>query len=373
MITILIFSLGICLAYSILIVRYGFGWDSIPEFHTKPSLQLTDVSVIIAFRNEEKNLPALFKALHEQTYPQSATEVIFVDDHSLDKSAQLVKEFVGSYPNAFLQELDPKQTGKKKALAAASVEAKGKLLLFTDADCIPSKTWIETIVSYYQQNHPLIIAGPVILTPSASFFSRFQSLEFFSLIATTAGAFGNKNPIMVNGANLAVEKEIYTDSIEFLENQTPSGDDVFLLFNIKKKFPDRLLFLKSTDACVYTKPHSGLFSYLQQRLRWVSKARYYKDKSIIAAAVIVLLINLWLLNCLIMSFINPFFLFFGGVVFLIKSVADYLLLRKVLVFFDMKSLLKIFMISQFLYFLFVTYTGIAGNFISSRWKGRIVK
>jgi len=66
-------------------------------------------------------------------------------------------------------------------------------------------------------------------------------------------------------------------------------------------------------------------------------------------------------------------LFFGGVVFLIKSVADYLLLRKVLVFFDMKSLLKIFMISQFLYFLFVTYTGIAGNFISSRWKGRIVK
>lgn len=373
MIAILIFSAGICLAYIILIYRYYSGWNSIPEYHAVNSGLTIKVSVIIAFRNEEKNLPALIKSLQEQSYPQSAFEIIFADDHSEDRSSSIVNEFISSGANARLISLEKCDTGKKKALAAATLEANGNLLIFTDADCLPGKDWIMIIVSCYKGNKPVLIASPVVIKPSSGFFSRFQSLEFFSLMASTAGAFGIQDPIMVNGANLAIEKDIYLESINFIKNQTPSGDDVFILIHLKKKYPEKLIFLKSLGATISVKPHSDFFAFLQQRLRWTSKSRFYRDKSVIIAALIVLLINLWLFNCFIMSFFSLHFIFIGGGVLLAKTIIDFIFLRKVLRFFGMESLLKIFVLSQILYFLYISFTGIVGNLVTSKWKGRTVK
>jgi glycosyltransferase involved in cell wall biosynthesis len=373
MIAILLISAGISLSYIVLICRYISGWNSIQDFQTVSNLQIPEVTVIIAFRNEERNIPELLKSLAGQTYPESSTEIIFADDHSEDHSVELLRDFISSHPNARLIELEEHDSGKKRAVVIAAIEAKANLLIFTDADCSPVNTWIETIVSAYLRNKPVLIASPVIIKPTDGFFNRFQSLELFSLIASTAGGFGINKPVMVNGANMAVEKNAYLDSIEFLENNTPSGDDVFLLLNLKKKFPGRLMFLKSPEASVYIKPHLSIFAFLQQRLRWVSKSKYYKDGSIIITAIIVLLINLWLLNCLVMSFFNSSFILWGGGVFLLKSFVDYIFLRKVLDYYNMIGLLKFFVISQFLYFLYVSFTGLAGNIIPSRWKGRIVQ
>jgi cellulose synthase/poly-beta-1,6-N-acetylglucosamine synthase-like glycosyltransferase len=373
MIGILIFSSGIAFSYIILISRYVQGWNNTPVFNSKNCDPDINASVIIAFRNEEKNLPVLFKALQEQSYPRSAFEIIFADDHSEDRSANLVRGFILTGGNARLVELKKSETGKKKALAAASIEAQGELLLFTDADCRPGKDWIKTIVSCYLEKSPVLIASPVIIMPEPGFFSRFQSLEFISLIGSTAGAFGIQKPIMVNGANLAIEKEIYLENLNFIETRTSSGDDMFFLLQLKKKYPGKLIFLKSPGAIVTSKPEPGLIAFIMQRFRWVSKSKYYSDKDVIIAALIVLLINLWLLSCFILSFFSTDFIFIGGVVFLAKSVIDYIFLRKVLFFFRMESLLKIFVLSQFLYFLYISFTGIAGFFMPSKWKGRAVK
>jgi len=372
MIAILIFAIFISFAYAVLICRLIFGWNSIPDFPSPENDLNIPVSVIIAFRNEENNLPALFKSLKEQTYPSEFTEIIFADDHSSDKSVEMVKNFILAGGNSSLISLKGSEIGKKTALAHASVNAKGKLLLFTDADCILENTWISTIVNAYQSFNPVLIAAPVIISPSSGFLSRFQSLEFFSLMASTAGSFGINDPIMVNGANLAVDKDAYLNNIGNLNNQTASGDDVFLLLNLKKNFPGRLFFLKSKDASVYVLPQTHIKTYIQQRMRWVSKSRFYRDKSIIISAIVVLLINLFLLNCFVMSFFNYYFLIIGGSIFIIKTILDYSFLRVVLDFFNKKGLLKFFVLSQFLYFLYISFIGIAGNIIPSSWKGRRV-
>jgi cellulose synthase/poly-beta-1,6-N-acetylglucosamine synthase-like glycosyltransferase len=373
MIAILIFSVGISFAYILLISRYIKGWNSINEFLPEESSSDLNITVIIAFRNEEKNLPFLFQSLKEQSYPKSAFDIIFVDDHSEDNSAILVRDFVFSGANARLFNMEGTDEGKKKALTLAASEARGKLLLFTDADCIPGKDWIKTIVSRYHEDKPVLIASPVVINPGSSFFSRFQSLEFFSLTGGTAGSFGIRNPIMVNGANLAVEKESFVESIDYLKNNTPSGDDIFLLIQLKKKYKERLVFLKSINATVIVNPHSNLNSFLHQRLRWTSKSKYYRDKSLIVSALIVLLINLWLLNCFIMAFFSTTYIIIGGAIFLLKSIIDFIFLRKVLKFFKYESLLKFFVLSQFLYFLYISFTGVTGNFIPSKWKGRSVR
>jgi cellulose synthase/poly-beta-1,6-N-acetylglucosamine synthase-like glycosyltransferase len=370
---ILLISVGLCLSYILLISRYISGWNSVIEYPCENNTPLINVNVIVAFRDEEENLPSLLNALHEQSYPSSFTEIIFVDDHSKDNSSFLVQEFIDYRANTHLIRLNQHDAGKKMALSVAAASAKGELLIFTDADTIPGKNWIKTIVSCYVDKRPVLIASPVIVKPAASFFNRFQSLEFFSLIGTTSGSFGLNDPIMLNGANFAIERNAYLDSINYLQSQTLSGDDVFLLLHLKKNFSGRLIFLKSAEASVSIKPLSGVLEFVRQRFRWTSKAKYYRDRSLILSAIIVLLINLWLLNCMVMIFFNPSFIIIGGGVFIAKTMVDYFFLRKVLRFFKMENLLKHFVLSQFLYFLYISFIGIGGNLFSSRWKGRMVK
>ena len=60
-----------------------------------------------------------------------------------------------------------------------------------------------------------------------------QELEFLSLIGSGAGAIGIENPIFCNGANMAYRKDVFLETNNFNNDNTVSGDDVFLLHSIK--------------------------------------------------------------------------------------------------------------------------------------------
>jgi cellulose synthase/poly-beta-1,6-N-acetylglucosamine synthase-like glycosyltransferase len=330
----------------------------------------TFVTVIIPFRNEEIHIPSLLKALKSQTYPTGKWNVLFVDDHSTDRSCTLIQS---GFPEAELIFLPSDVLGKKSALEYGAKIAKGELLLFTDADCTPGNKWISSMVSYYESIHPVLISAPVILEAGNSFFSKFQALEFLSLSGSGAASFGNQNPIMANGANLAVRRDIYIENLENRFITTPSGDDIFLLLSLKKKYPGKLVYLKSDDAIVRTSSMPNLKSFILQRLRWTSKARHYKDKSIILTSILVFFVNFWLLACIVSGlFISGFFIIWGAV-FLLKSSADYIFLKKVAGFTGQGSLLKIFVLSQLVYFLYIGFTGIVGNLTAVKWKERKIK
>ena len=69
--------------------------------HNEQSIISTDqtpiVSVVIAARNEEKNLPDLIQDLVNQEYPLDQLEVIIVDDRSTDFTAKILKEAAENY------------------------------------------------------------------------------------------------------------------------------------------------------------------------------------------------------------------------------------------------------------------------------------
>ncbi len=145
MILLLIFIfLFIC--YSILILYYWQSWRSIPDFTLSNQTVSTFISVIIPARNEEENIGNLLKALQEQTYPKELFEIIVVDDHSTDKTAEIVAQF----ENVKLLHLedDINNSYKKKAIETGIAAASGELIVTTDADCIPSSEWLQTIASF---------------------------------------------------------------------------------------------------------------------------------------------------------------------------------------------------------------------------------
>ena len=91
------------------------------------------LSVIIPARNEEASLGSCLESLVSQT--GVAYEIIVVNDHSTDRTAEIAASFAGVrvIEAGFLP---PGWTGKNNAVGCGAREARGEWLLFTDADTV---------------------------------------------------------------------------------------------------------------------------------------------------------------------------------------------------------------------------------------------
>jgi cellulose synthase/poly-beta-1,6-N-acetylglucosamine synthase-like glycosyltransferase len=89
-----------------------------------------EVSVIVPARNEEANLADCLRSLVGQ--PGLSYEIILVDDHSSDRTREIANGFPVQVINA--DPLPEGWSGKCNACWSGSKVAKGKWLLFTDAD-----------------------------------------------------------------------------------------------------------------------------------------------------------------------------------------------------------------------------------------------
>jgi biofilm PGA synthesis N-glycosyltransferase PgaC len=250
--TYLIVTTIIALIYSFIIFSFLIGWIRIKKFKKgAPAPSSVFTSVIIAVKNEEQNIPSLLNSLANQTIHHADYEIIIINDHSNDNTEYLMNS--ADLPNLKLLNLPLGKRGKKDALQFGISNSTGDLIITTDADCIHHSVWLETISTYYSQYKPKLIIAPVLMQ-SKSFFEHLQALDFFSLIASGAGASGIKRPIMCNGANLAFDKKTYEEFQDPFHKSFSSGDDVFLLLNMKRKYRKDIKFLKSEEALVLTKP-----------------------------------------------------------------------------------------------------------------------
>ncbi len=97
---------------------------------TKPRL-----SILIPARNEEKTIGRLLRTIGQQTYRN--IEIIVLDDHSEDRTAEIVRSAANTEPRLRLIDGKPLPkgwTGKNWACHQLALQAKGDLLLFIDAD-----------------------------------------------------------------------------------------------------------------------------------------------------------------------------------------------------------------------------------------------
>ena len=385
--SVIIITILLFLIYACLIIYYRQSWLQIPigngQWAVGNELS-TLVSVIIPARNEAENIGACLNSIVNQTYPQLLFEVIVVDDFSTDRTAEIVNSFAGK--NVSLVSLkdfakEELNSYKKKAIEIAISKAKGELVVTTDADCIVQKKWLETIASFYEKHNPVFIAAPVAYFPSPSgeglgvrFLKIFQSLDFMTLQGITGASVYKKFHSMCNGANLAYEKKVFLEVDGFTGIDTiASGDDMLLMHKIFNLYPDKVLFLKSRDAIVQTRPANSLQEFVNQRIRWASKADKYTDKKITGVLLLVYLFNVWILLLVILSFFYPYiFGWFIGVM-IAKTIIELFFLYPVSKFFNKEKLLWWFPLAQPFHILYTIIAGWLGKFGSYKWKERKVK
>ena len=366
-------SLVFALYYCSRILLYRRNWtlqftpkNIINEEYDEAELR---VSVIVPFRNERKNLPGLIAALNSQTFEHS--EYILVDDHSEDGSLVLAQELCSGNGQFIVTSLSPEKWGKKEALEHGISQASGNIIVTTDADCTMGAEWLQTHARFYLDKEIVMLSGPVVLQGNGAFFSNWQEMEFQGLNAIGAACIQADKPTMCNGANLSYRKNVFHEVRGFDDNKhVLSGDDEFLMHKIHNRYPGQIRYLNDQSAFVFTSPAPDVGSFVQQRLRWISKTAFYRKRAITVQLVLSYLFILHIPLFLLLGFWWPFFLPAGMVLFLLKSLSEIIFFRTILPFYGKQKLLKIFLPAQLIHIAYVCSIGVLGTFVKFSWKGR---
>ena len=108
------------------------------------------VSIIVPACNEEMTLEPALRSLLNLDYPNR--EIIVIDDRSTDRTFELIKKLGQEFPEIRLQqvtELPAGWLGKNHALYRGAQQARGTILLFTDADIVMEPSTLSRAVAYF--------------------------------------------------------------------------------------------------------------------------------------------------------------------------------------------------------------------------------
>jgi len=176
---------------------------------------LPRISIIIPIYQHWELTVVLFDALHEQTLSKELWECFIVDNGSDQVPAQ------SELPD-FVTLLECPIPGSYAARNKGLKNAKGELLVFTDADCKPQPDWLERLwKGYQQQSQPQLIAGGVTVkrfgpgTPNA--------IETYDIAMGLPQSRYIRRGYAVT-ANLSIPRSVF-DAIGHFDDQRFSGGD----------------------------------------------------------------------------------------------------------------------------------------------------
>lgn len=182
------------------------------------SAPTTFVSVIIPVWNDLTGLKATLFALKNQTYPSDLFEVIVVDNGSTEDMRQAIP------PSSKVLYLREEKKGSHAARNRGISVARGEMLAFTDADCVPDKNWLSAgVEAFLRVGDCGLIAGRIDL-----FYKDPEKLTASELFEK-ATAFNQKKYVQQwhfgATANVFTSKKII-ERVGLLDGSLQSGGDL---------------------------------------------------------------------------------------------------------------------------------------------------
>lgn len=235
---------------------------------TAPNEQQS-VSVIVCFRDEAERLARYLPLILEQDYPHF--EVVAVDDHSNDGSAEVIAQLQKQFPKLrCLRPPQPTRPGKKDALSFGITQARHEILLLTDADCGPrSKNWITLMTAPLRANlSKELVLGYSPYRQQGLFVHLFQSFETTYTAFQYLGLARRGLPYMGVGRNVAYRKSFFQRA-GGLESHAhlPGGDDDLLISHHAQS--ERTAIVIDPAAWTISEPASDWLDYWRRKRRHV--------------------------------------------------------------------------------------------------------
>ncbi len=360
------YALLICtvlyLIFILFIISGLFKHNILPVSHLD---NLPFVSVVIAARNEERNLPKLLEDLTNQEYPLNKFEIIIVDDRSSDSTSKILHQASNSF--AFIKtitviEKSKNMTPKKNAINEGIKISKGDVILATDADCRVGKLWISSMAYSLISKDGIIIGYSEVSVKLGTFFEKYQKIDFLAILIANAGAAGWNQFWSGTGQNLAYYKSDFLKIGGFdpVKNQV-SGDDMYLVQSIAKIKKGYIHI--DPNSYVKTEAMYTIKNFLHQRIRWSSNSKYnYKKTSMFFMFLIISFLE----NLLIL--LSIIFLKQGHLIWGIKIIFDAIVLLFGSKLFGKPFDFKIYIVWAFLQPFYIPLIGLLGLLNKYTWK-----
>ncbi|MHB2155382.1 glycosyltransferase [Calditrichota bacterium GD2] len=329
------------------------------------------VSVIVCAHNEEKNLPDCLKRLARQNYPGEKIEFIIVNDRSTDRTPQIIHQYASKdtrFKAVAINDRIPDFAPKKRAIHTALQQARGEIILLTDADGRPGYRWVETMVSYFTDDTHMVIGyAPYRIKPARHFVKRLLALEYLSHAAIAAASTGLGWPLTCVGTNMAYRKTLYEEVGGFGPYKAHlSGDDDLFLTLVREAGKYKIKYANDAHAHVFNNPPRLWSKFLHQRLRYASKGFDYPAKVTIGL-ILYYLFNLLLAGKTVYSLAT--FSISGGflLIWTLKMGGEFLFMNKAArTLKDLRSLV-VFPIVSFLHPFYVVLFGALGQLGYFQW------
>ena len=261
----LIFTIIVCLYFSFLVV-ITIGLRK--KYSKIAKSELPQATIIVAARNEEKNIALCMESLNKINYPEGKLEIIIVDDFSEDQTGSIIEEYIKDKP--IFKKICPIKNshllGKVNAVDTAIKTANGEIILLTDADCTVPVAWAETIGSYYQKNVG-IVNGFTLLNDD-DIFSGIQSVDLVFLLSSAAGTINLNHPISCIGNNMSFRKEAYFEAGGYEKLPFSVTEDFILLKGISEINKYKVIYPLDKDGVVKSKSCLNLNELIKQKKRW---------------------------------------------------------------------------------------------------------
>jgi cellulose synthase/poly-beta-1,6-N-acetylglucosamine synthase-like glycosyltransferase len=251
-----------------LIFFISFNKKDIPSKEKK----LPHISILVAARNEEDNIVKCLQSLNALNYPKERLEVIIGNDHSEDKTAELVKNFINGRNNFKLIEIKENiglARGKANVLAHLAKEAKGDFLFITDADIEVGPNWVEALLSYHEAG--IGIVSGLAYIKGDQLLDKFQNLDWIFAFGMVKVSSDLNMPVSAVGHNMMISRDAY-ESVGGYENIPFSVTEDLALFKQTLKKGWGYKNLGAPEVLVASKPIVGFKNLVLQRKRWMHGA-----------------------------------------------------------------------------------------------------
>ncbi len=311
-------------------------------------------SVVVPFRNEEDNLPALLWALLRQRHKPE--RIILVNDNSTDDFQDVLKPFLDAFP--FIELINNSGSGKKQALKEGIDRSPTQWIATTDADSMPHPEWAYGSLAYGCQKG-LDLIGGMVVSGGRNFSEVLGTIDLMAQLSLSCVA--KQNPVTISASSLLFKKDVWqVVKPKWLEVPSVSGDDVFMLY-IAQKEGFKIGFYCGRGGAVTTQMPHSIGELIRQRTRWASKIFFYRNLKPIFVLFIVALFSL--MHVLAIATLNLWFL-------IPKAVIDFVFLTALTLPYTFFRWIPYLPLISLGYPIFVLIIGLNALFRRGRWNAK---
>ncbi|PKK91756.1 MAG: hypothetical protein CVV64_03580 [Candidatus Wallbacteria bacterium HGW-Wallbacteria-1] len=218
----------------------------------RSNVDKVDVSVVVPVYNNGHSIRPLLESLLNQNFTGS-WEIIVADDGSSDDTADFARSFKG------VRVVCISHAGPAAARNAGARTARGKVILFTDSDCVPASDWLRLLSAPLLSGRAQAAKGRY-LTRQKGFIARLVQVEFeerYALLSRVSFI------DFVDTYSMAVLAELFHQLGGFDETFTrPDNEDVDFSWRLSSAGA-KMVYVD--EAIVFHHHPSSLVSYMRTK------------------------------------------------------------------------------------------------------------